>query len=265
MSIAQGIGAPPWNRPRTATHVDLAAYGHARVRHRLREWERTHRRRTILTDVGAGVVGVVAGVLSRESLVTDGWTDDATSAQDAVASVPWAIYLLLVVVWVASLAAHGAYATRYAGAGNEEYRAVFRAAGFLVALLACIVVLPPGAVLAAGRGGGGAGDARAEHRGPLGAASQVIAKQRAAGACARRRRSSWATSRAVRDMAEHIAQGPERVRYAGGRGLRQRPRRPGGGRAARRRHPGAGQPARHPRRRRALRCRGGRRREQPAR
>ena len=76
-------------------------------------------------------------MLSRESLVDNGWTDDARSAQDAVASVPWAIYLLLVVVWVGSLAAQGAYASRFAGAGNEEYRAVFRAAGFLVALLAC--------------------------------------------------------------------------------------------------------------------------------
>ncbi len=137
MSIAQGVGAPPWVRPRAVAHVDLAAYGHARVRHRLREWEVTHRRRTILTDVGAGSVGVLAGVLSRESLVDSGWSEDARTAQDAVASVPWAIYLLLVVVWVGSLAAQGAYASRFAGAGNEEYRAVFRAAGFLIALLAC--------------------------------------------------------------------------------------------------------------------------------
>ena len=39
---------------------------------------------------------------------------------------------------MATLAVQGAYATRFVGAGNEEYRAVFRSAGFLVAVLACI-------------------------------------------------------------------------------------------------------------------------------
>ena len=137
MSIAQGIGAPPWIRSRTAAHVDLAAYGHARVRHRLREWERTHRRRTIITDATAGAVGVLAGVWARESFVEQPWTGSAATARDAVASVPWGSYLALILVWVACLAGVGAYATRYAGAGNEEYAAVFRAAGFLVAMLAC--------------------------------------------------------------------------------------------------------------------------------
>ena len=52
--------------------------------------------------------------------------------------MPWAAYLVLVVVWVASLASLGAYATRFAGAGTEMYRAVVRAAVSLVALAACV-------------------------------------------------------------------------------------------------------------------------------
>ncbi|HYN66531.1 MAG TPA: sugar transferase [Ornithinibacter sp.] len=206
MSIAQGIGAPPWNRPRTATHVDLAAFGHARVRHRLREWERIHRRRTILTDVGAGVAGVVAGVLARESIVSDGWTDDATSAQAAVASVPWVIYLLLVGVWVATLSALGAYATRYVGSGNEEYRAVFRSAGVLVALMAGMVfflqlpvsrvvvsvAVPVMLVLSTGARWG---------------LRRTIAKRRETGACLEATLLVGDVA-AVRDMAEHILREP---------------------------------------------------------
>jgi exopolysaccharide biosynthesis polyprenyl glycosylphosphotransferase len=206
MSIAQGIGAPPWLRSRTAAHVDLAAYGHARVRHRLREWERTHRRRTILTDATAGAVGVLAGVWARESFVEPSWTGSATTARAAVASVPWASYLALILVWVGCLAVVGAYATRYAGAGNEEYAAVFRAAGFLIAMLACTsfffqvpfsravvaVAVPVMLVLSTG--------ARWALR-------RIIFKQRAAGA--------WLQATllvgdvgAVRDMAEHIGNDP---------------------------------------------------------
>ena len=151
-------------------------------------------------------------MLSRESLVQNGWTDGARSAQDAVASVPWATYLLLVFVWVASLASQGAYATRFAGAGNEMYRAVFRAAGFLVAMSAGIsfffqvpfsrlvvaVAVPVMLVLSTG--------ARRALR-------QVIARQRAAGA------SMQATllvgdARAVREMADHIGS------HAGESGMR---------------------------------------------
>ena len=136
MSIAQGLGAPSWSRPRTALHVDLAAHGHATVRHRLRDWERTHRRRTVLTDVFAAVVGVLVGIWGRDAVIDLGWTDHPPSA-DALAAVPLAIYGFLVLAWVLTLAAHGAYATRFVGAGSEEYRAGFRAAGSLLALLAC--------------------------------------------------------------------------------------------------------------------------------
>lgn len=208
MSIAQGTGAPPWVRPRPVAHVDLAAYGHARVRHRLREWERVHRRRTVLTDVAAAAVGVLVGVLGRESLVQGGWNDDAKSAQDAVASVPWAIYLLLILVWVASLAAQGAYAARFAGAGNEEYRAVFRAAAFLVALLACIsfflhvpfsravvvVAVPVMLVLSTGS------------RWVL---RRTIARRRADGLCLQAT-LLVGDAAAVRDMAEQISREPSR-------------------------------------------------------
>ncbi len=86
----------------------------------------------------AGATGVVVGLMSREVLVKNGSSDLADTAQDAVASVPWAAYLLFVVVWLASLASLGAYATRFAAAGSEMYRAIFRAGASLVALAACI-------------------------------------------------------------------------------------------------------------------------------
>ena len=206
MSIAQGFGAPSGIDSRLGAHVDLAAYGHAKVRHRIREWERTHRLRTIATDVGSGVLGVAAGLLIREALVERVLTDNATSAQEAVASVPWAAYLVLVVVWVASLASLGAYATRFAGAGTEMYRAVVRAAVSLVAMAACVsfffnvpfsrlviaVAVPVMLVLSL--------VSRRMLR-------QVIARQRLAGA------SLQATllvgdARAVREMAHHIGAHP---------------------------------------------------------
>jgi len=206
MSTAQDIGAPPGIRPRLGSHVDLAAHGHARVRHRLREWERTHRQRTIFTDLAAGAIGVAVGLLSREALVQRGWNDNPRSAQEVVASMPWATYLLLVVVWLASLASVGAYATRFAATGNEMYRAVFRAAGSLVAMAACIsfffhvpfsrlvvaVSVPVMLVLSI-----------ASRR----ALRKVIAEQRRSGASLQMTLLVGDAS-AVREMAEHIGSHP---------------------------------------------------------
>ena len=206
MSIAQGVGAPPWTGPGTPLHVDLAAHGHARVRHQLHGWEVTHRRRTILTDAGAGASGVVAGVLCREFLVLDALPGADWAAQVAIASVSWVICVILVGAWVASLAAQGAYATRFAGAGSEEYRAVFRAAGFLVAVLACVsfffqvpfsrlvvgVAVPVMLVLSTG--------ARWILR-------RRIARHRESGACLEATLLVGDVA-AVRDMAEHILRDP---------------------------------------------------------
>ena len=128
MSIAQGIGAPSWGKPREAAHVDLPAHGHASVRRRLREWERSHRWRTLSVDLVAGVSGVGLGAWGRSLVVDD---------VSAPSIVPWLMALALVVAWVLALAAHGAYALRYAGSGTEEYRAVTRAAATLVAVIAC--------------------------------------------------------------------------------------------------------------------------------
>ena len=149
---------------------------------------------------------MLAGVLSRESLVGDRWSDDVSSARGGIASLHWAMYLLLIGVWVVSLAAQGAYATRFVGAGNEEFRAVFRGAGFLVAMLACIefffqvpfsrlvvaVAVPVMLALSTGS---------------RWALRRTITKQRAAGA--------WLQPtllvgdvRAVCDMADHIVKDP---------------------------------------------------------
>lgn len=129
MSIAQSVGAPSWGKPREGAHVDLAAHGHATVRRRLRQWERSHRRKAFLTDLAGGIAGVAVGVWGHELL-----------SGDAVASpsiTPWVTSVVLVVGWVLALAAHGAYAVRFVGSGNEQYRAVTRAAATVVAITAC--------------------------------------------------------------------------------------------------------------------------------
>jgi FlaA1/EpsC-like NDP-sugar epimerase len=90
----------------------------------------------MLTDVTAALAGVVLGVWGGETLIGRGWTDRAPSA-DPLAAAPWSIYLLLPLAWLVSLGVNGAYASRFAGAGNEEYRAVFKAAVGLLGVLAC--------------------------------------------------------------------------------------------------------------------------------
>ncbi len=130
MSIAQGTDARPWVTPRGVAHIDLATFGHARVRSGLSEWERRHRRSTMGVDAAAAVVGVLVGLVGRNAVLgsyTGLWGPSGPAR-----------FTLFVVAaaWIVLLAKNGAYATRFVGAGSEEYRAVTRSAVGLVALVA---------------------------------------------------------------------------------------------------------------------------------
>ena len=123
-------GARPWSRPRAVAHVDLAVHGHAKVRHGLRSWQRRHRVRTIVADAAAALLGLVAGVWARDAVIgTDAALWGSTEAMRATVAV-------IAVLWLLLLARHGAYAPRFVGEGNEEYRAVMQAAGTLVGVVA---------------------------------------------------------------------------------------------------------------------------------
>ncbi|HYH74176.1 MAG TPA: sugar transferase [Nocardioides sp.] len=123
-----GLRSAP--RPARSAHVDLAVHGHARVRHGLRSWQRDHRILTVMTDAAAAVLGLLAGLAARDLVV--GQDASLWGSTDAMRATGVVIALL----WLLVLTRHGAYATRFMGAGNEEYRAVLQAAGTLVALLA---------------------------------------------------------------------------------------------------------------------------------
>lgn len=122
----------PWARPGAVAYVDLATHGHAKVRHVLRSWQRRHRLRTVTADAAAAVVGLLAGVWARDTVL--GTDASLWGSTDAMRVTSGAIALL----WLLLLARHGAYAPRFVGAGNEEYRAVMQAAGSLVAVVALV-------------------------------------------------------------------------------------------------------------------------------
>lgn len=139
MSIAQDLRAPSWDSPR-GVHVDLASHGHAKVTHTLRTWERRHLAHTVVADMLAVVVGASAGLAA---LGTDVFTAPAGAVAIAV----------VMLVWPAALAVHGGYASRFVGAGNEQYRAVTRAAVTLVGLAAATAYffdapVPPASLVA---------------------------------------------------------------------------------------------------------------------
>ena len=120
----------PVARSRRAVHVDLAEYGHAKVRHGLRPWQRRHRVLTVATDTSAALVGLAAGLVVRTVVVgKDAALWGSTQAMQVTV-------VAIAVLWLLLLARHGAYATRFMGAGSEEYRAVLRAAATLVAVVA---------------------------------------------------------------------------------------------------------------------------------
>jgi exopolysaccharide biosynthesis polyprenyl glycosylphosphotransferase len=130
MSLAQGTSARTWRTSRGAPHIDVASFGHARVRHDLATWQRTQRFRTVASDTAAGLLGVLVGLWSREALL------GGNAALWGSAEAMRATVCVLVGLWLLLLARHGAYAVRYMGSGPEEYRAVTRAAATLVAVVA---------------------------------------------------------------------------------------------------------------------------------
>ncbi|MGL5865017.1 MAG: sugar transferase [Dermatophilaceae bacterium] len=128
MSSIEETGAGGWLSPRRAVaHIDVAAFGHGRVRPGITPWQRTHRSRAMVADALSAVVGLLAGLWCREAVfgeVAELWG----STQVMQVTV-----MVLAVTWLVVLARHGAYAPRYIGTGPEEYRAVSRAAATLVA------------------------------------------------------------------------------------------------------------------------------------
>ncbi len=132
MTSSSFVTTPPLASSGRSVHVDLAEHGHAKVRHGLRPWQRRHRALTVATDMTAALVGLTAGLAGRTVVVGE----DAPlwgSTQDLqVTSV------VIAALWLVLLARHGAYATRIAGAGADEYRTVLRAAATLVAVVAFV-------------------------------------------------------------------------------------------------------------------------------
>ena len=133
MSIVERTLARPLvASPRRAIHIDLAAHGHAKVRHRLADWESGLRRAVLGVDVVSAVAGIAVGVVGRRMVAgTDAVVLGSTGA----------LYAMLVgagLVWLLLLLREGAYAPRFLGSGNEEYRAVLRAGVTLVAIVAFV-------------------------------------------------------------------------------------------------------------------------------
>ena len=106
--------ARPVVRSRRSVHVDLAEYGHAKVRHGLRPWQRTHRLHTVATDATAALLGLAAGLTVRTLVVGQDAALWGSTEAMLVTSVA------IGVLWLVLLTRHGAYATRLMGAGTEE-------------------------------------------------------------------------------------------------------------------------------------------------
>ena len=119
----------PQTRPPGVALVDLAVHGHARVPRVLRSWQRRHLLRTLVVDATGAVLGLLAGVWTRHLVL--GAHPDLWGSSDAT----WATALVIALLWLLLLMHHGAYAPRFVGVGTEEYRAVVRAAGTLVAVV----------------------------------------------------------------------------------------------------------------------------------
>jgi exopolysaccharide biosynthesis polyprenyl glycosylphosphotransferase len=130
MSIVQVIKARRFAPSVLETHVDLSAYGHARVAHGIARWERRYRLKLVAAD------SVSAGA----ALATGLWVRRAFLGQEASlwgsAAAMQSTFLVIGVAWLIVLANRGAYAVRYFGAGSDEYRAVTRASVTLVGLIA---------------------------------------------------------------------------------------------------------------------------------
>ncbi|CCH78333.1 Exopolysaccharide biosynthesis polyprenyl glycosylphosphotransferase [Nostocoides japonicum T1-X7] len=113
--------------------MDLVESGHAVVKHGLAGWQRRYRTTAVVADLLGGAVVSFGAAALRHAMFggqTELWLASAASTKIAV--------LLMPIAWVLCLARAGAYAPRYLGTGNEEYRAIMRA---MVVLLAMAAVL----------------------------------------------------------------------------------------------------------------------------
>ena len=129
MSIAQGPLTAPWAAARRGRQLDLAEYGHARVKTRRSAGEQTHVRWALALDATAAACGVVVGLVARNVLFgsrADLWGPSGVMRMTLV---------VVAVAWLVVLARNGAFASRFVGSGNEEYRAITRAAVGAVALI----------------------------------------------------------------------------------------------------------------------------------
>ncbi len=134
MSLGFGTNVRTGHRARLKVEpfVDLVQSGHAVVKHGLAPWQSQYRRRAVVLDL------LLAGLASAGSLVlrltifggpNETWAASGASTKATAVVVPLA--------WVFCLSRCGAYAARFLGTGNEEYRAVLRS---LVVLLASLSV-----------------------------------------------------------------------------------------------------------------------------
>ena len=134
MSLGIGTSFARGRTPAAVSpRVDLVESGHAVVKHGLAPWQSRYRATAVVLDLVGGSLVVLGAAALRHTLFggrAEFWLDAAASTRAAV--------LLLPVAWVLCLARTGAYAPRYLGTGNEEYRAILRA---IVVLLAISAVL----------------------------------------------------------------------------------------------------------------------------
>lgn len=118
------------SRQRPAPHVDLSQYGHERVSHGLRGWQKRHLRRALAIDAFVGVIATAGAFFARH------WFFGSSSTWFGTDALIRVILVVLPFVWIASLLRTGAYASRFIGAGTEEYRAVTRAGLLITAIVA---------------------------------------------------------------------------------------------------------------------------------
>ena len=83
-----------------------------------------------MVDTAAVLLGLSAGLWARDAVLGE---DAALWGSPEATRITAAVIALL---WLVLLTRHGAYAPQFIGGGNEEYRAVVRAAATLVAVVA---------------------------------------------------------------------------------------------------------------------------------
>lgn len=136
MGIVPETGDGGWGRAHRGALIDLAAYGHVASRRVLPSWERRHLVLSIGIDLAMAVcvllLGPVVGAFFGLDVVL--WRTEFT--MEGVQHGHAGTLLIAALIWPILLVFRGAYASRFVGAGSEEYRAVVGSAFTLVALVA---------------------------------------------------------------------------------------------------------------------------------